>query len=84
MNLGIITASIAPLRPLFVNLGPMDRVSSDKSRWLNTSDRPFAKMSKASKAGIKPSGILLSSMDSTKTNNVDVSQDIPEANKEGV
>lgn len=76
MNLGIIAASIATLRPLFVNLGPMARRIPDNSRWPYASNRPFAKISKGAKAGSRGSGTLLSPMGSTKTNDLEASQDI--------
>ena len=79
MNLGIIAASIATLRPLFVNLGPMVRVTSDTPRWPYASNQPFAKFAKASKTGTGLTGTLLSPMGSTKTNDLEAEQDIREA-----
>ena len=74
MNLGIIAASIATLRPLFANLGPMVRVPSDTPRETYASDRPFARNLKASKAGRRLTSILLDPMSITKTTDVEVSQ----------
>lgn len=74
MNLGIIAASIATLRPLFANLGTMVRVHSDTPQEPYASDRPFAKNLKASKAGRKVTSILLDPMSITKTTDVEVSQ----------
>ena len=74
MNLGIIAASIATLRPLFANLGPMIRVASDTPREPYASDQPFARNQKASKAGRKLTSILMDPMSITKTTDVDVSQ----------
>ncbi|KAM0801139.1 hypothetical protein BDR22DRAFT_888807 [Usnea florida] len=74
MNLGIIAASIATLRPLFASLGPMVRVPSDTPPERYASDRPFAKNPKASKAGRQPTSIPLDPMNVTKTSDVEVSQ----------
>ena len=82
MNLGIIAASIATLRPLFVNLGPMVRVTPDTTRWPYAANRPFAKFSKASKAGPGLTGTLFSPMGSTKTDDLEVSKEIGETSEE--
>ena len=82
MNLGIIAASIATLRPLFVNLGPMVQIGSDTTRGPYASDRLFAKKSKSSSAGTRLRGILLSPMGSTKTNEAEFSKDSLEALEE--
>ena len=76
MNLGIIAASIATLRPLFANLEPMVRVSSDTPQEPYASDRPFARNLKASRAGRKLTSILLDPLSTsiTKTTDVEVSQ----------
>ncbi|KAL9102530.1 MAG: hypothetical protein Q9163_002339 [Psora crenata] len=74
MNLGIIAASIATIRPLFVNLGPMVRVSSDNNGGPYSSSRPLVKNSKASKAG-RNLGIVLNPMGTTKTMDTEISQD---------
>lgn len=84
MNLGMIAASIAPLRPLFANLGPMVRVSFDAVRDPYTSDRPFVRNSKASKATRKLTDILLNPMGITKTTDVDVTQTTREGSEERV
>lgn len=74
MNLGIIAASIAPLRPLFVNLGPMVQIPSDTNLGLHTSNRPFLKIPKAFKPGSKLSGIPLDSMGIKETTDSAASQ----------
>ncbi|KAL8682688.1 MAG: hypothetical protein Q9186_001284 [Xanthomendoza sp. 1 TL-2023] len=82
MNLGIVAASIATLRPLFVNLEPMVRIASDPTRGPNASNQPFVRRLGASMAGAKLRGILLSSMGSTKTTDVDVTQDSRKVSEE--
>ena len=84
MNLGIIAASIATIRPLFVNLGSMVRVASDPTREPYDSDRPFFRDPKASKASTKLRGILLNPTGITKTTDVEVSQEIRQASGERV
>lgn len=74
MNLGIIAASIATLRPLFANLGPMARFSSDPVRSPYALDRPLVKNAKASKAVRNLTDILLNPMGITKTTDVEASQ----------
>lgn len=75
MNLGIIAASIAPLRPLFVNLDPMVRLASDpNNRGLYNSDQPILKGSKESKLRSKLKGIPLDSLGIRTTTDSDVSQ----------
>ena len=75
MNLGIIAASVATLRPLFTNLGPIVRVPSDTTRGPYDSTQPFVRKSEAPKAGRKITDILLNPMGITKTTDVEVSQD---------
>ena len=79
MNLGMIAASIATLRPLFASLGPMARVPSDPVRGPYASDRPLVGNSKASKAVRKLTDILLNPMGTTKTTDVEITQTIAEA-----
>ncbi|KAL8810003.1 MAG: hypothetical protein Q9200_002923 [Gallowayella weberi] len=82
MNLGIIAASIATIRPLFVNLGPMVRITSNSSPGPDAMNSPFFRNAKATKAGEKLRGILLSSMGSTKTTDVEFSQDLRKESEE--
>lgn len=73
MNLGIIAATIATLRPLFVNIESMVRVSSDPARGPYASDRPLAwGHAKAAKAGGKLTNILLNPRGITKTTDFEV------------
>lgn len=84
MNLGIITASIATLRPLFANLGSLIRVSSDTVQEPYASDRPFVRHSKAAKAGRKLTGILLDPMGITKRTDLEITQNFHETSEEQV
>ncbi|KAL8952924.1 MAG: hypothetical protein Q9222_001183 [Ikaeria aurantiellina] len=72
MNLGIVAASVATLRPLFSNLGPMVRVASDANQGQYASGQPFFR--KASKAGSKLRSIPLNPTGITKTTDIDVSR----------
>ena len=72
MNLGIIAASIATLRPLFANLGSVVRVPSDTIRGPYSPDRPFLTHSNASGPGRKSKGIVLNPMGITKTTDFDI------------
>ena len=80
MNLGIIAASIATLRPLFANLGA-GRISSDTTRGPYASNRPLVRDLKAPNALGKLTGILLNPMGITKTTDVEVTQDFREASE---
>ena len=82
MNLGIIAASIATIRPLFANLGPSGRGSSDLLGAPYASNGPFVKISKASKAGRKLTDILLNPTGTTKTPDAEMSQDLQEVSEE--
>lgn len=79
MNLGIIAASIATIRPLFANLGTMVRISSDNTGGPYSSNQPLVRNPKASKAGRNQTGILLSPMGTTKMADAEISQDFREA-----
>lgn len=81
MNLGIIAASIAPLRPLFVNLDPMIRIASDINQGPHASDRPFLRRPKVARLGHKQMGIPLESVGERGTIDCDVVQgleDVPD------
>lgn len=84
MNLGIIAASIATLRPLFTNIESIVRVPSDTVRGPYSSDRPFVTRLKAAKAGGKLTGILLSPMGITKSTEVEVVRDNQDTSEERV
>ncbi|KAF6229440.1 hypothetical protein HO133_007556 [Letharia lupina] len=71
-NLGIIAASIATVRPLFANLGPIVQVSSETVRGPYASDRPFLGYSNVPGAGGMPKSIALSPMRITQATNVDL------------
>lgn len=72
MNLGVIAASIATLRPLFVNLGSAVRAPSDTIRGPYSSERPFLVHSNSSGPARNPRGIVLSPMGITKTTDFDI------------
>lgn len=85
MNLGIIAASIATLRPLFTNLGgPTGRVSPDTIQGPYDSDQPFMAHSKAVRAGRKLTDILLKPMGITKTTDVEVTEKVRGGSEERV
>ena len=81
MNLGIIAASIATLRPLFVNLEPMARITSDTARGPYTSNRLLVKHPKMSKIGTPLSGVMLSPLGSTKSTDVEALKDYREVSE---
>lgn len=71
-NLGIIAASIATVRPLFANLGPIVQVSSETIRGPYASDRPFLGHLNVPGAGGMPKSIALSPMRINQATNVDL------------
>lgn len=83
MNLGIIAASIAPVRPLFVNLERTAQVPSETVRGPYASNRPFLNHLNASGAAAKPAAIVLGQVGITETLNVDTFRNRHELAEEG-
>ncbi len=84
MNLGIIAASIATLRPFFTNLESMVQGASYTARSPNASKQPLVSITKASKAGRKLTGISLTPTGTTESTNIDASHVFSEASEERV
>ena len=73
LNLGIMAASIATLRPLFAGLEQsMVLLPSDNAQGRYRSDQPLVGHTKA---GRKPTGILLSPMHITNRTDIEISRD---------